>query len=283
MHPAVVVDWGPLHVAVSAYRLAMVVAAAVAVAGTLLTAIRRGIPTRRALATVVAGGAGAVLGARLVGAAGTGSGLFELSFTAFSIWGAIGGALAAGVLVWKFHRGGALSAGMMLDAAVVPAGLAIGVARTGCFCAGCCFGLPTHVPWGVTYPSGSNAHIASINSGDLLDRIFLGPPAVHPVPVYDGGAALVAAGVAWWVHRRYVRTGTLRPGTSGAVFIGIYASARAIIEMVRYHPPDPQLLGAGGWQALFCVIAAGAAVWTWRGRGYSVSIPDTMPAMVSRT
>jgi prolipoprotein diacylglyceryltransferase len=261
----------------------MTTAAVLAVVGTLLVAVRRGVPIRRALITVLAGGVGAAIGARLVGAAGTGTSVFEPSFGAFSIWGAVGGGLVAGSVSWPLSGRVAVPAGIMLDAAVVPAGLAIGVARTGCMCAGCCFGLPTHLPWGITYPSGSNAHVANLGSSNLLDRLFLGPPPVHPVPVYDGGSALIAAGVAWWVHHRFVRTGAMRPGTSGAVFIGIYASARAIIEIVRYHPPDPQLLGAGGWQALFCVIAVGAAVWTWRGRGYSVSIPDTMPAMVSRT
>ena len=271
MHPAVVVDWGPLHLAVSAYRLAMTTAAVLAVVGTLLVAVRRGVPIRRALVAVLAGGAGAAIGARLVGAAGTGNSVFEPSFSAFSIWGAVGGGLVAGSVSWRLSGRVAVAAGIMLDAASVPAGLAIGVARTGCMCAGCCFGLPTHLPWGITYPSGSNAHVANLASSNLLDRLFLGPPPVHPVPVYDGGSALIAAGVAWWVHHRFVRTGKARPGSGGAAFIATYAAARAIIEHFRFHPPDPRLLGPGAWQLLFVAIALGSATWLWRGLGFEVA------------
>jgi phosphatidylglycerol:prolipoprotein diacylglycerol transferase len=265
MHPAVVVDWGPLHLAVSAYRLALIGAALVAVAGTALVAIRRGAAVRRSVATVTAGAAGALIGARLLGAVNSGTSMLDPSFGAFSVWGALGGGILGGGLAWRVWLRSLLPAGVLLDAAAVPAGLAIGVARTGCLCAGCCFGLPTHLPWGLTYPSGSNAHIASLDSSNLLGRLFSVPPPVHPVPVYDGAAAVAAAGMAWWVHRRFVRTGRLRSGSSGAVFVGVYATARAAIELVRYHPPDPGLLSAAGWQLVFVTIVVASVLWVWRG------------------
>jgi prolipoprotein diacylglyceryltransferase len=265
MHPAVVLDWGPFHLAASAYRLALIAAAFVAVAGTALVAVHRGVTVRRSVAVVAAGAVGALIGARLLGAVNSGSTLFDPSFGAFSVWGGVGGGIVAGGLAWKLCLRSPLPAGVLLDAAVVPAGLAIGVARTGCLCAGCCFGLPTHVPWGVTYPSGSNAHIASLDSPNLLDRLFSGPLPVHPVPVYDGAAALAAAGMAWWVYRRFVRTGRLRSGSAGAVFVGVYAAARTAIELVRFHPPDPGLLGAGGWQLIFIAISVASLLWARRG------------------
>ena len=280
MHPAIVIDWGPVHVAVSAYRLALATAAFVACGGVALAAIGRGLPRRRVAATVSVAALGAVAGARIVGSVDTGTPLFALSIGAFSIWGAMAGGLAAGALAWRPWRRSHMPAGMLLDAAAIPAGLAIGIARTGCLCAGCCFGLPTHVPWGVTYPPGSNAHVANLSSSHLLDTLFAGSPPVHPIPVYDGGAALAAAGVAWWVHRRLVLTGRARPGSGGAAFIATYGLARAVVEHFRFHPPDPGLLGPGAWQLVFATIALGSITWLLRGLGYQVA-NGTVEAMHS--
>ena len=238
MHPAVFIDWGPIEVAVSAYRLALVVAALVVVVGTAFFGIRRGVPPAVVMTAIVAGTVGAVIGARLLGAANTDTSLFAWSVGAFSIWGAIGGGslgmlLALRVGWWRRP----VPVGQLFDAAAVPVGLAIAVSRTGCLCAGCCFGMPTHAPWGVTYPRGSNAHVANLDSSGIFESLFGGPPAVHPVPVYDGGAAIVAALVAVWVHRRYVRDGSAAPGTVAAAFIAVYASARIVIETYRF-PSD---------------------------------------------
>ena len=41
------------------------------------------------------------------------------------------------------------------DAAAPAMALGIGIGRIGCFLNGCCFGIPTHAPWGVQFPPGS--------------------------------------------------------------------------------------------------------------------------------
>ncbi|GHT47567.1 prolipoprotein diacylglyceryl transferase [Planctomycetales bacterium] len=45
-------------------------------------------------------------------------------------------------------------------------GLAIG--RVGCFLNGCCFGGVCELPWAVTFPAGSPAHIHQIEHGDIF-------------------------------------------------------------------------------------------------------------------
>jgi phosphatidylglycerol:prolipoprotein diacylglycerol transferase len=56
----------------------------------------------------------------------------------------------------------------------VPAGLlALAIGRLGCFLAGCCYGRPTALPWGVVFPE-------------------IGPPARHPLQLYSAlGDALL--------------------------------------------------------------------------------------------
>ncbi len=44
------------------------------------------------------------------------------------------------------------------DGLVVPVAVAVGIGRVGCFVAGCCFGTPTSLPWGVRFHDGVPRH-----------------------------------------------------------------------------------------------------------------------------
>jgi phosphatidylglycerol:prolipoprotein diacylglycerol transferase len=82
-------------------------------------------------------------------------------------------------------------------------GLAFGamILRLGCFLTGCCFGLETSLPWGVTYPSGSLTHCWQIDHGPEV--LFTGPRPVHPTQLYELlGAAAAAATALLLLHRR---------------------------------------------------------------------------------
>lgn len=49
----------------------------------------------------------------------------------------------------------------------------------GCFLTGCCFGLPTDLPWGVVFPEKS-----------IAGYIFPGQK-LHPVQLYEGGGGII--------------------------------------------------------------------------------------------
>ena len=66
-----------------------------------------------------------------------------------AIAGGIVYARRANLLVWR-----------AADAAAPSMALGIGIGRIGCFLNGCCFGLPTHLPWGVRFPAGSYSTFA---------------------------------------------------------------------------------------------------------------------------
>src|SRR5215204_1508251 len=72
-------------------------------------------------------------------------------------------------------------------------GVAIGqaIGRQGCFAAGCCWGKPTGVPWGVEF-------------GELAHRITGVPTGVHlhPTQLYESFAALFIFLFLYWLHRR---------------------------------------------------------------------------------
>src|SRR3954453_17469580 len=66
-------------------------------------------------------------------------------------------------------------------------GIALGhvVGRFGCLFAGCCFGKPTNLPWGITFR-------------DPFAAANVGPPLgipLHPTQLYEAGAELLILGV----------------------------------------------------------------------------------------
>lgn len=86
----------------------------------------------------------------------------------FLFYGGFIGAVFAAVL---FFRKKQLPVWAFIDAAApaIPLGHAIG--RIGCIFAGCCYGTPTDLPWGIVYPSACPIAPAGI--------------PLHPYPVYE--------------------------------------------------------------------------------------------------
>jgi phosphatidylglycerol:prolipoprotein diacylglycerol transferase len=100
---------------------------------------------------------------------------------------------------------------MDLAGVCVPVGLAIG--RIGCFLNGCCYGKPTGLPWGITYP---------LSSG------IVGPR--HPTQIYELVLDLVLFGLLWWKKDSFEREGTVF-----WLFALGYAAIRFTVEFFRAH------------------------------------------------
>jgi prolipoprotein diacylglyceryltransferase len=67
-------------------------------------------------------------------------------------------------------------------AIVLPVGM--GIQRIACLLSGCCFGSPTHLPWGIRYDQHSHAWISQVISGQITSADPCSLP-VHPAQVYD--------------------------------------------------------------------------------------------------
>ena len=137
----------------------------------------------------------------------------------------------------------------MLDP-LAPAGLVgLVVARVGCLLAGCCFGTPTDLPWGVTYAPGSFVHGFHLAHG-VVGGGAAGPAPVHPVPLYDVAFALVVLALLPRLARR------LRaPGSLCGVTVGLYAVHRFVQDVVRANETDVW----GGLTAVQVGMAVAAA------------------------
>jgi phosphatidylglycerol:prolipoprotein diacylglycerol transferase len=122
------------------------------------------------------------------------------------------------------------------DSFAVPVAAAVGVGRLGCFYAGCCYGTPTDLPWGVVFPTV-----------DSVPR--------HPTQLYEAAFHLTAAGVLWQLQRRGLFRGQLIK-----LYIMSYLVYRFVTETIR---PEAQLAaGLTGYQWAALVLLALFA-WLW--------------------
>ncbi len=94
----------------------------------------------------------------------------------------------------------------------IAVGHAIG--RLGCFCAGCCYGKPTDLPWAVTF---SNPQSLAI----------LGVP-LHPTQLYESAAELINFAILLFIRKKKTFHGEVF-----WMYVLNYAIIRALIELFR--------------------------------------------------
>ena len=101
-------------------------------------------------------------------------------------------------------------------------GVAIGnfFGRQGCFSAGCCWGKPTNLPWGVKFTEVGH-EITGVPTNSYL----------HPTQLYESFAMLIVFFFLLWLHRRKRFSGQVI-----LLYLLLYAGIRFAIEFVRDDP-----------------------------------------------
>jgi phosphatidylglycerol:prolipoprotein diacylglycerol transferase len=155
---------------------------------------------------------------------------FHPWYRAFYIWeGGLtlyGGIVLATATVWWLARRRGVVFLDMADVMAPAVSLGIGITRIGCFLNGCCFGLPTRLPWGVTFPEGS-----------LPARIF-GHVALHPSQLYGSlGGFGVCGLLLLWERRR------APAGATFARFLLFYGLVRYVEDYARWYERGARLAG----------------------------------------
>jgi phosphatidylglycerol:prolipoprotein diacylglycerol transferase len=130
-----------------------------------------------------------------------------------------GGLIAALAVAFAYLRIHGLPLWTMTD--VFAPGIALGhiVGRLGCLMAGCCFGRPTTLPWGLTFHDPA----AAANVG-----IPLGIP-LHPTQLYEAGAEALILTMLLGSERR----GRAFPGRTFWSYMLLYGVSRFFIEFYR--------------------------------------------------
>ncbi|GBC91956.1 Prolipoprotein diacylglyceryl transferase [bacterium HR15] len=188
-----------------------------------------------AFAMVVAG----ILGGRLLYVLTNWSQYAHNWWTVFQLWkggmsyfgGFVAGAFA-GLWLVKRRR---LNAWHVADMAAPSLALAYAIARIGCFAAGCCYGRPTDMPWGVRFPD-------------------LATP-VHPTQLYSTLANLALFFILTRIepHRQF-------QGQLFALFLIFHGAYRFLIEFLRAGATSEPIWGLVTYGHLAAAAVMGVGV-----------------------
>lgn len=136
-------------------------------------------------------------------------------------------------------------------------GLALGQAfgRQGCFAAGCCWGKPTDLLWGVHFSDAGHEYTGVPIYGPDGSDLYL-----HPTQLYESFFMLLVFGLLIYLHRK--------KKFDGQVLIAygiIYAIFRFLIEFVRDDPRGDlfgltTMTGLSTSQIISLIVAGGAIV-----------------------
>jgi phosphatidylglycerol:prolipoprotein diacylglycerol transferase len=124
------------------------------------------------------------------------------------------------------------------DTFALPLALAMAVGRWGCFFNGCCYGVPTDLPWGVAF--------------SVDGRVV----RCHPTQIYESLFHLGMAGLLLLIMRLDV----LR-GQRLKIYLIVYGLFRFLTEFIR--PERTEALGLTFYQWVGLAMAAGLAVQWW--------------------
>ena len=258
---------GPI--AIRSYGLMMALAFFAAVLYVWRVALRDGKPFERFLTIAYIMIFGGIIGARLFYVllhleefAGNWTSSFNpFGSDKFGIAGlnVYGGVIVAIIGTFVYCRWRKISTLEVFDYFSPAFGLGLGIARIGCFLNGCCFGTPTDLPWGVSFPLGSIPY-----------AVYFDAP-LHPSQLYT---SLYGFGLFFLLHfmmkrRRFV-------GQIVALLFMIEAVFRFAIEYVRYYEEEMHLHVSGldttynqvMSLALF-LLGLGIYIYQWKKRGHS--------------
>lgn len=145
------------------------------------------------------------------------------------LYGGIGLAVLCGIIFLKKKH---ISILAVMDVMAPSIALGLGFGRIGCFLNGCCFGKPTSLPWGVTFPTDSPAGWA-----------FTSPTCVHPTQIYESIIGFCLFGVLLLLEKRFFATKRQGSGYLFWILLGLYAIWRFFIDFVRYYESNAFVIG----------------------------------------
>jgi len=185
---------------------------------------------------------------------------FSLStLRAGGVWyGGLLVALAAAAWYIRRHR---LPVRKVCDAFAPGVALGHAIGRLGCFAAGCCYGKPTALPWGVTFTNP----LAAQWSGTPL-RVPL-----HPTQLYEAAVELANFFLLAWLLPRKKFDGEV----IGA-YMALYGFARFFLEFLRDDPDRGSVFGGAltlTQLVSILLVVGGGLLWLRWGKAASAARP----------
>ncbi len=132
----------------------------------------------------------------------------------FTFLGGLIGAILLGWFVTQMKRVSFLS---VLDTAMPPLILAYAIGRIGCLLVGDDYGIPSNLPWAISFPDGSPPTILR----------------VHPTQLYDTISMLIIFAILWRIRKRDLPLGWMT--SVGFIIFGVQ---RFFMEFLRSTSPS---------------------------------------------
>jgi phosphatidylglycerol:prolipoprotein diacylglycerol transferase len=132
-----------------------------------------------------------------------------------TIYGAI---LGATLGIWVYSKFSKFNFAYFADLVAPGVILAQAVGRVGCTLNGCCYGIPTSLPWGVVYTNPESYAPLGM--------------AVHPTQLYEIAYLLIIFGVVFKLRGRFKPDGSLF-----LIYISLYSLWRVGIDFLREGTP----------------------------------------------
>lgn len=148
--------------------------------------------------------------------------------TAFSIWegglSMMGGLLLSLAASYLYLKKKEIRFAVMADILAPSIALGVAITRVGCFLYGCCYGIPTDLPWGVEFPgysaAGSHFH-----------------EHIHPAQLYASAYGILIFLALLVIEKKKPPTGVL----FGLLMV-MYATARFFVDFIRYYEPEQYMI-----------------------------------------
>lgn len=148
--------------------------------------------------------------------------VFALSSGGLSMYGGVLAAMGGSWLYSCWRRVRFLT---LADVVAPSLALGLGVTRIGCFLNGCCYGRPTTVPFGVSFPAGSHAAFA------------FGDTALHPTQLYSSATGFLMLFALLAFERKQRGEGRVF-----GMFLVLDAVGRFTLDFVRSYEANAYVL-----------------------------------------
>lgn len=229
---------------------------------------RDGLDPREAFVAGLLGMIGGFLGGSIMVSGGLPPGIsanpatwLQFVYAEKAVFGVVfGGALL--VTTWLMIRGQSVL--QFADVAATAAALAYVIARLDCFAHGHCYGIPTDVPWSMTFVPNTQAFVSQVAAG------LIAPDALHTLPVHPTQLYHALLGIV--VFLVLLRMKIDVPGKRLAAALILYGAGRFVIEFFRGDAiPILGVLDVNHIAALVMLVVGGAL---WRFRTGLATVSD---------
>jgi phosphatidylglycerol:prolipoprotein diacylglycerol transferase len=155
-----------------------------------------------------------------------------------------GGLVTAILCCWWYVRSQKIP--FLSAADVFAPGVALGHAfgRIGCLAAGCCYGRPTTMPWGITFHSEWAHNFSGTPLGQRL----------HPTELYEFFAEIINFAFLYWLCKRKQFEGQII-----GLYMIVYGAERFVFEFYRDDPGRGSFFGnlVSGTQLIALALITG--------------------------